>query len=191
MRKLPFIPAFFRIIKNCSTTLGETVAIEARDLATCLLALFIFSVLALEVLKKEAFSLDTIILLKIHQWETPVLDQAMLKITVLRDPAFVTAIAAALFVLLLQWKQVWEAKVFVLACGGTLILDERLKLLFARPRPQLWTRLIAEESYSFPSDHALGSLVMYGFLAYVLSTKFPRASGWIYGITAGVIGASG
>jgi membrane-associated phospholipid phosphatase len=171
--------------------LSLVVTIGALSLAACLLALFIFSVLAQEILEKETFSFDTAILLQIHQWANPVLDQVVLRITALGNPVFVVTIAISLFALLLKWKQIWEAKIFVLACVGTVILDKGLKLFFARPRPQLWTRLIVEPSYSFPSGHAIGSMVLYGFLAYTLSAKFPRASGWIYGIAAGLIGAIG
>jgi membrane-associated phospholipid phosphatase len=171
--------------------LSLVVTIGALSLAACLLASFVFSVLAQEILEKETFEFDTAILLSIHQWANPVLDQVALTMTALGNPVFVVTIAISLFVLLLRWKQVWEAKIFGLACIGTVILDKGLKLFFARPRPQLWTRLIAEPSYSFPSGHALGSMVLYGFLAYILSSKFPRASGWIYGIAAGLIAAIG
>jgi membrane-associated phospholipid phosphatase len=37
----------------------------------------------------------------------------------------------------------------------------------------------------------LGSLVLYGFLAYVLAMQIPRAAYWIYSVAAGVIAAIG
>ena len=40
--------------------------------------------------------------------------------------------------------------------------------------------LIPETSFSFPSGHALGGFVMYGFLAYLLSAHFPKFSKLIY-----------
>jgi membrane-associated phospholipid phosphatase len=46
-------------------------------------------------------------------------------------------------------------------------------------------------SYGFPSGHALGSLVLYGFLAYLLGQRYPRRSGLIYGIAGAMIGAIG
>lgn len=47
-----------------------------------------------------------------------------------------------------------------------------LKLFFARPRPN-YPRLIEETGYSFPSGHAMGSLMFYGLLIYFLwQTKF-------------------
>ncbi len=62
-----------------------------------------------------------------------------------------------------------------------------LKLFFAKPRPQLWHQLIVETSSSFPSGHALGSMVVYGFLAYLLATEFPRSARLIYTVMTGLI----
>jgi membrane-associated phospholipid phosphatase len=90
------------------------------------------------------------------------------------------------------WRQRFQQmKVFAIACLGALILNQGLKLVFVRPRPLLWKQLIKEVSYSFPSGHALGSLVLYGFLAYLLGLQFPRWSQLIYGLAAGLIGAIG
>lgn len=160
-------------------------------LGICLIILLGLSWLCQEVWEKEAFSLDTSILLWLHQWANPVLDAVMLKITALGNPSFVVAVVG-LSLGWLWWKQRHlEAKMFAIACLGALILNQGLKLCFAKPRPQLWTRLITENSFSFPSGHALGSLVLYGFLAHVLAMQSPRAAYWIYSVAAGVIAAIG
>lgn len=49
---------------------------------------------------------------------------------------------------------------------GGLLLNNVLKLLFARPRPE--TRLIDVIAYSFPSGHAMMSLIGFGLLTYFL-----------------------
>jgi membrane-associated phospholipid phosphatase len=92
----------------------------------------------------------------------------------------------------LWWRQRrLEAKVFAIACLGALILNQGLKLCFTKLRPQLWTHLISETSFSFPSGHALGALVLYGFLAYILAMQFPRSARWIYSAATGIIRAIG
>jgi membrane-associated phospholipid phosphatase len=166
-------------------------AIGTVGLATCLAILLGLSWLCQEVWEKEAFSFDTTALLWIHQWANPVLDAVMLKITTLGNPEFVVVV----FILTLGW--LWwrqcrsEAKVFAIACLGALILNQELKLFFTKARPQLWPRLITESSFSFPSGHALGSLVLYGFIAYVLAEQSPRHSRWIYSVAVGIITAIG
>ena len=46
------------------------------------------------------------------------------------------------------------------------ILNNILKLIIARPRPEV-LRLVIEEGYSFPSGHAMVSFGFYGFLIYL------------------------
>ena len=55
---------------------------------------------------------------------------------------------------------------WLVAVAGTAVLDHLLKRLFARPRPFFEHPLLVESSYSFPSGHAMGALVVYGMLAY-------------------------
>ena len=61
---------------------------------------------------------------------------------------------------------------------GTALLNTTLKAVIQRLRPQLPEPWITETGWSFPSGHAMGSLVAYGFLAYLLTqmspAEFPR-----------------
>jgi undecaprenyl-diphosphatase len=52
------------------------------------------------------------------------------------------------------------------AGGGVLILA--LKRIIQRPRPLYGAAFLHGESFSFPSGHAMGALIGYGMLAYVL-----------------------
>jgi membrane-associated phospholipid phosphatase len=51
--------------------------------------------------------------------------------------------------------------------GGAFI-GTALKLMFQRPRPLFDDPVVVEQTWSFPSGHALGSLICYGMLAYLL-----------------------
>lgn len=44
-----------------------------------------------------------------------------------------------------------------------------VKLLVARPRPDLAIQLVHETSFSFPSGHTMAAVVIYGLLAYFIS----------------------
>lgn len=63
------------------------------------------------------------------------------------------------------------------ALAGGVVLSRLLKPLFARSRPSFADPLVVESTYSFPSTHALLSLIAYGVLAYfiVLALRTWRA----------------
>lgn len=54
-------------------------------------------------------------------------------------------------------------------------VNTALKDYFARVRPDLATAVVHETSYSFPSGHAMVSLCLFGFLAYLAVI---RLEGW-------------
>jgi membrane-associated phospholipid phosphatase len=78
-----------------------------------------------------------------------------------------------------------------LACFGALILNEGMKLLFNRPRPTLWPSLLHETTFGFPSGHALGSIVLYGLLAYFYAVYRPHHAQGVYFCSALLIGSIG
>jgi len=149
-------------------------------LSICLIVLSLLAWLFSEVLEREAFGFDTSSLLWLHQFANPFLDSVMLTITQLGDP--IVAGGVVLVSLVLLWWQHYrlEAKIFAIANLGGAILNTGLKLTFSKPRPHLWTQLIAETSFSFPSGHALGSVVLYGFIAYLLVNRYAQFAKPIY-----------
>jgi len=142
-------------------------------LAVCFLLTYLLAKLSDNVLEREAFAFDKSILLWIHQFTNPVLDRVVLGITQMGNPKVVVPITLTVFVWLWWRKHRLEAKFFALDAFGGAVLSAGLKLAFSKPRPQLWPQLITETTYSYPSGHALGSMVLYGFLAYLLSSFFP------------------
>ena len=70
-----------------------------------------------------------------------------------------------------HWQFVF---VWVIALLGVGSLNESLKNIFQRLRPQLPDPWIVETGWSFPSGHAMGSLVVYGMLAYFLTLVVPN-----------------
>jgi undecaprenyl-diphosphatase len=71
--------------------------------------------------------------------------------------------------LLLASRRQWTLLAGWLAAfvGGGL-LDEILKVVIRRPRPPYATAFLHHYSWSFPSGHAMVSLIAYGMLAYLL-----------------------
>jgi membrane-associated phospholipid phosphatase len=170
-------------------TLITTVGIVG--LTTCLLIIYLVAEISDEVLEQEAFTFDRTILLWIHSFANPTLDRIMHFITSLNNPDLVSAIAGVALILLL-WKRCYsEAKIFAIDCAGGVVLSYGLKSVFGKIRPNLWQSAIKEVSYSYPSGHALGSTILYGFLAYLFATRFPQFSGLIYLLAVVLIGAIG
>ncbi len=149
-----------------------------------LLILSIVAWLCTEVWEREAFSFDRSSLLWIHQFANPELDRVMLFITSLGDPAMVVTIFISTIVWLGMKRRYTDGIRFIIACAGGVILNQVMKLFFAKPRPELWTRLISETSFSFPSGHAVGSMVVYGFIAYILAREFPIYRRYIYAVAS-------
>lgn len=180
-----------QMVKNRSHFLPTLGLTSLLGLFVCVLLLVGLGWLCHEVWEKETFQFDTILLLWLHQWATPLLDQLMMSITRLGNPEFVVVIVLVHLGWFLWRGRRLEAWMLIIACAGALVLNQGLKLVFARPRPVLWPPLIHETSYSFPSGHALGALVLYGFLAYVYACWYPRQSRWIYGIASSTIALIG
>jgi membrane-associated phospholipid phosphatase len=156
-----------------------------------LLILSIVAWLCTEVWEREAFSFDRSLLLWIHQFATPQLDRVMLFITAVGDPPTVITI----FMITIAWLGLQQRYIdgmrFAIVCLGGILLNQMMKLFFAKPRPELWQRLIVETSFSFPSGHAVGSIVVYGFIAYILAKQLPRSKQYVYMAATIIIGAIG
>ena len=160
-------------------------------IVSCLLIIYIVAQISDEVLDKEAFAFDKVILLWVHSFANPTLDRLMQTITRLNDPDIVSIIAGVALILLI-WKKCYpEAKIFVVDCAGGVILSYGLKSVFGKTRPDLWESAIKEVSFSYPSGHALGSTVLYGFLAYLFATRFPQFAWLIYLMVVFLIGEIG
>lgn len=92
-------------------------------------------------------------------------------ITHLGSGFFLFPLVVIVAILLLIWYKHWLPAVFF--SGGTYLthkVNEAIKLFVARERPSISVSLNAE-GYSFPSGHAMISIVCYGLLAYFIMRK--------------------
>ena len=94
-------------------------------------------------------------------------------ISLLGAPILVTLLVVTAIVLLVRrdWRHLTALAV---TCGGGEVLNAVLKLVFRRARPSVASEFKAM-SWSFPSGHAMDSLIAYGLLSYWLVSRFPRA----------------
>jgi undecaprenyl-diphosphatase len=92
-------------------------------------------------------------------------------------------------------RQEWQAvKLFVFAMGGSVLLNNSIKWLIHRPRPEEIYAQTMPSSFSFPSGHALHSFTFYVALAVVIGrygTKKTNLGLWFAAIlVVALIGAS-
>ncbi len=154
-------------------------------------ALWVFAQIAEEVLEAESYAFDTKILLTIRGWRSPLLDIAMLGITTIGDPLVLLIICSILGIWLSRRNQRSETTTLAIAAVGAIGLNVLLKQLFSRDRPALWERVVDVGQYSFPSGHAMVSMVIYGFIGYIFATRYRRQRGWIISLTILLIIAIG
>ena len=133
-----------------------------------------FYEIAEEVLEQETQSIDTRVLMTIRQWHTPFLDRLMVVITNIGNPSVLLVASLLLAAILLWRKRRAETVTLAIAAIGALGLNVVLKDLFARSRPELWQRTVEVNFYSFPSGHAMMSVVVFGIIGYLLATHVPR-----------------
>lgn len=70
------------------------------------------------------------------------------------------------------WRRRWrDLGLWTGAVAGGFILNNVLKLLFARPRPVMLNPTVMEQTFSFPSGHAMMSLIAWGLLALLLCRR--------------------
>jgi undecaprenyl-diphosphatase len=184
--------------------------------AGMLLPLWIFAELADEVHEMEQFVFDDPILLHARALTGPGLDGFFVVVSKLGYEG-VIAIDVVLVLVLLALKHWREAAFAATAFVGSSLLNLGAKQFFQRDRPTLWESISPEDTFSFPSGHAMGSMtlamtavllawpsrwrwpvlvvaslfaVVVGYSRVYLGVHFPSdiLAGWMAG-TAWVVGA--
>ena len=90
-------------------------------------------------------------------------------ISLLGSPVMLTILALAVALLLAARREWIVLAGWLAAFAGGGLLDVVLKLVIRRPRPPGAAAFLQRFSWSFPSGHAMASLIGYGMLAYVLT----------------------
>ncbi|HKX30908.1 MAG TPA: phosphatase PAP2 family protein [Blastocatellia bacterium] len=123
----------------------------------------------------------------VHQHSTPQLNEAMGMVT--RAGNALTLITFSLILavfFLIRCRRKREALTILMSLGIGYAASAVLKLVFHRERPNLWEFIERPEDYSFPSGHAMASMVVYGMAAYLLELAFPRFR-WFFRVLAAVL----
>jgi undecaprenyl-diphosphatase len=157
-----------------------------------LVALLFFAWLAVEVSRGNTMGFDLAVRAAVHSWASQYLTYAMRGASAIGESWFLIPLGLLLSALLLRRGRRRAAIGLAVAAVGAEMLDQILKAIFHRVRPDAFFGLPQPETYSFPSGHAMVSTCFYGALAAILATGGARkAVYWVFGIgTPMVIGFS-
>ena len=128
-------------------------------------------------------SLDSSVLEWLHRHASPNGMAVCIAISRIGSPLAMTLLAIAGALLLATLEEWVVLGGWIAAFGGASVLVPWLKVVVHRPRPPYAAAIIQHPTWSFPSGHAMGSLVGFGMLAYVLvrfanGTRRARLVAW-------------
>jgi undecaprenyl-diphosphatase len=151
-------------VKNAYVVFGIFLLSGAVIAVFCTWA---FAELAGDVRSGSTQAFDDAVMHWIGAHQNPLMQDIMLEVTALGTGAVVAMIVVvgAMFLWLNQHKH--SALLLIIATGGGLVLNSLLKIGFDRPRPQVFTWGTHAVSSSFPSGHAMSSVIVYGTVAYL------------------------
>ena len=139
------------------------MTIDMGDLALLILSalcLALFVCLLIKVLKGRAMGIDELgYLLFVERLRSPVLTVAMKTVSNMASLPFIVGVLVAAMLWAPSRPHVVWAAVNV---GAISAIDQLLKVLVRRPRPQGF-RLVEAPGLSFPSGHSMAAMAFYGY----------------------------
>ena len=158
----------------------------AFDTVIACVAALAFLLLAWSVARGGTQEFDRAIRETVHTRASGVLTTAMEGITRLGEAWFIFPFVLLVVVMLRRSGRTNEAVLFAVAVAGAEVVNESLKLIFQRTRPEAFFGYPLPGSYSFPSGHSLVSYCFYLALAEILiEPEWPRARKFLLWLAAG------
>ena len=124
---------------------------------------------------------DTAVLRWIGAHHSPTLTTIMTEITPLGTGIVVLTVVGVTTAFLWHTEHKHSARMLLAATAGAILLNNALKLLFDRDRPNVFEWETHAASSSFPSGHAMSATVVYGTVAYLLARL--QKHGWARALT--------
>jgi undecaprenyl-diphosphatase len=158
---------------------GEYLGLHLTiGLAISLAGLWLFAGITEDVVHHDPLTqFDVTLLDWLHAHATPAGYTIFNAISLLGSSVAMTVLGLGVAVLLGIRRQWPVLGGWVAAFAGGGLLNQILKLMIQRPRPPYAAAFLPSFSWSFPSGHAMASLIGYGLLAYLLVVLWvPRRS---------------
>ena len=137
------------------------------EMILIVLALILFIVNTIFVLTGKCSSIDENVHDFIRLFASDSMDKIMKIFTFLGCTTFMIILALFLLIYFLVKKEKINA---LMSVGGLIvstILNNIVKFIIRRPRPEYIT--VVEKTFSYPSGHTMASTTIYGLLIYIIS----------------------
>lgn len=145
----------------------EFLADMVWGLVAGIFLLTVFAKLAEDLLEQELGTFDTVIGDFVRSFTTPGLTKVQIGISNLGSALVeISLFLVACGILIFYLHHYWEAVVLTANLTGAWVLNNALKFIFQRTRPDI-QHLVEAGGYSFPSGHAMISAAFYGMLGYL------------------------
>ncbi|UUP16406.1 phosphatase PAP2 family protein [Nitratireductor thuwali] len=159
--------------------MGREQALPVALLAGFALGVYAFVAIADEMAEGEVRQIDQMLFLMMREPGNPAqplgppwVQEMALEITAIGGYSLIILTLAAVVGLFLVTRRYGPALYAVLSVGSGALLSQTLKGYFDRPRPDLVDHLDAVHTASFPSGHALVTMVAYLTLASLVIQFF-------------------
>lgn len=148
---------------------------ERRAIVVLTFLSLVFLLLSLLVHRPELKAWDYHITRGVQALRSPMMDAVAITLTRMGDGGVLALLGGGAFLALLLSRRPRSA----LLCGASLLgvpLNTLLKELIGRPRPEqtLVDVVLPAIGLSFPSGHAMGATLLYGFLALLAWVYLPQ-----------------
>ncbi len=170
-KRFPSVAPFFAARFRAGEYLGLHLTV---GLMVSIAGLWLFGGVTEDVIHGDPLTkFDETVLTLMRSHATTSGDSVFYAISALGSPAVMAGIGlvAAVF---LAFRREWiNLMAWAAAYVGAALLSVVLKNAIQRPRPLGASQFLNGTSFSFPSGHAMGSLIGYGMLCYLLSLRIP------------------
>ena len=139
-------------------------------------ALWLFGGVAEDIIHHDPLTrFDLTVADALHRHAGATAIQVAKAVTLLGSPVLLAVLGLAVAVLLLLRKEYLVLAAWVAVLVGGSVLDAALKHVFHRARPVWDVPILTARGFSFPSGHAMGSLLFYGMLTYLIVRRLDHA----------------
>jgi membrane-associated phospholipid phosphatase len=161
--------------RHMSRLHAALAALATLGVLSALFAFLVFALLAAAVARGITQGPDEQVLRWFEAHRSPVLDFVMTELTTLGNVSVLSLMAGITALVLWSAGHRWSVLLLTLAAAGGLIINNALKEFFDRGRPEVVEAIAHVMSPSFPSGHAMNSLVIFGSVAYIIGRLEPTA----------------